>query len=267
MDKVQYQTTPNKEINLIDANYQKFAFQRHYHLDFHIGLITDGEQKFHYQGQSYRAGRGQMVVMPPDELHDGQSLLDSGYQVKVFSIDPYWLSDLADLKRSSDIISFDQLVIEDPQVFAPLTQLHQSLTDSSLSQLAKDCLPYEGFGYLFQRYGTLERRTAIPLGNQSIATLKEYLVEHLDQPVKLEQLSQLCQLSPTQFQRHFKAKVGLTPYAWLSRLRLEHGMKLLKSGLPGTEVAQQVGFYDQAHFSKAFKATYGVSPSHISKCQ
>ena len=267
MDKVQYQTTVSKEINLIDANYHKFAFQRHYHLDFHIGLITDGEQKFHYQGQSYRAGCGQMVIMPPDELHDGQSMRDSGYQVKVFSIDPCWLSDLADLKRSSDIIRFDQLIIEDPKAFVPLTQLHRSLTDSTLSQLAKDCLPYEGFGYLFQRYGALEQKTIIPLGNQSIATLKEFLVENLDQPVKLEQLSQLCQLSPTQFQRHFKAKVGLTPYAWLSRLRLEHGMKLLKSGLAGTEVAHQVGFYDQAHFSKAFKATYGVSPSEIRRCQ
>ena len=48
MDKVQYQTVPNQEIGLIDANYQTFAFQRHYHLDFHIGLITQGEQKFHY---------------------------------------------------------------------------------------------------------------------------------------------------------------------------------------------------------------------------
>jgi AraC-like DNA-binding protein len=88
-------------------------------------------------------------------------------------------------------------------------------------------------------------------------------MENLDQPVRLEQLSQLCQLSPTQFQRHFKAKVGLTPYAWFSRLRMEQGMKLLKSGVSGTEVAHQVGFYDQAHFSKAFKATFGVPPSQI----
>ncbi len=40
-------------------------------------------------------------------------------------------------------------------------------------------------------------------------------------------------------------------------------MKLLKAGISGTEVAHQVGFYDQAHFSKAFKATYGVKPSQI----
>lgn len=264
MDKVNYHTTQDKEISLIEGNYQEFAFQRHYHLDFHIGLITQGQQKFHYQGQSYRVGSGQIVIMPPDELHDGHSILDSGYQVKVFSIDPERFSDLADLKRSSDIISFHRPIIQDTQVFKPLAHLHHSLAQNELSQLAKDCLPYEGFAQLFQRYGASEQKIAVPLGNQSIATLKEYLMENLDQPVKLEQLSNLCQLSPTQFQRHFKAKVGLTPYAWLSRLRLEQGMKLLKSGACGTDVAVQVGFYDQAHFSKAFKATYGVSPSKIS---
>lgn len=263
MDKVQYQTVPNQEIGLIDANYRTFAFQRHYHLDFHIGLITQGEQKFHYQGNSYHAGKGQIVLMPPDEMHDGQSKLDSGYQVKVFSLDPHWLSDLADLKRSSDMVGFNQLVINDTFLFNTLVELHQSLANPSLSQLAQDCLPYEGFARLFEQYGAKEQKSVVPLGNQSVATLKEYLMANLDQPVKLEQLSSLCQLSPTQFQRHFKAKVGLTPYAWLSRLRLEQGMKLLKSGVCGTDVAHQIGFYDQAHFSKAFKATYGVSPSQV----
>ncbi|WP_159657327.1 AraC family transcriptional regulator [Vibrio atypicus] len=264
MDKVDYHTTQNKEINLINANYQNFAFQRHYHLDFHIGLITHGEQKFYHQGQSHQVGPGQMVIMPPDELHDGYSKSDSGYQVKVFSIDPKWLSDLADLKRSGDILSFNQLVVQDPRVFAPLVHLHNSLALHNLPQLTKDCLPYEGLSQLFERYGSIEQKNCIPLGNQSVATLKEFLMENLDQPVRLEQLSELCQLSPTQFQRHFKAKVGLTPYAWLSRLRLEQGMRLLKAGVCGTEVALQIGFYDQAHFSKAFKSTYGVPPSQIS---
>ncbi|MBN3494185.1 AraC family transcriptional regulator [Vibrio neptunius] len=264
MDKVNYHSTETKEIGLIEANYRSFAFSRHYHLDFHIGLITGGQQKFHYKGSNHHVGKGQLVIMPPDELHDGQSILESGYQTRVFSLDPAWFSELAQLKQQSALLYFKQLIISDQKVFQPLSQLHQLLTCNNLSQLAKDCLPYEGFERLFSHYGRLEQKRAIPLGNQSIATLKEYLLDNLDQPMRLEQLSQLCELSPTQFQRHFKAKVGLTPYAWLSRLRMEQGMKLLKSGVSGTEVAHQVGFYDQAHFSKAFKSTYGVNPSQIS---
>ncbi|MDW1887560.1 AraC family transcriptional regulator, partial [Vibrio sp. Vb2131] len=133
------------------------------------------------------------------------------------------------------------------------------------SQLTKDCLPFEGFNQLFDRYGSLARQKVIPLGKPSLNTLKDNLMANLDQSVRLESLSELCQLSPTQFQRHFKAQTGMTPYAWFARLRLEQGMKLLQAGQCGTEVAHQIGFYDQAHFSKAFKQTYGVSPSQVTR--
>ena len=96
MDKVHYYSTPTEDISLIQAQYQEFAFQRHYHLDFHIGLITQGQQKFVYKGTNHHVGAGQVVIMPPDELHDGHSKLDSGYQVSVFSVSPQWFQDLAD---------------------------------------------------------------------------------------------------------------------------------------------------------------------------
>ncbi len=265
MEHIQYYATDHDNLSLIEAKYQKFAFQSHYHLDFHLGLITHGAQKFQYQGNSHQVGHGQIVIMPPDELHDGQSKLESGYEVNVFAIEPHLLSDLADLKKNGQIIHFNELIISDPQIFSQLSNLHGLLRRENLSQLTKDCLPFEGFNQLFDRYGSLERQKVVPLGNQSLGTLKDYLMANLDQAVRLDSLSELCQLSPTQFQRHFKAQTGMTPYAWFARLRLEQGMKLLQAGQCGTDVAHQIGFYDQAHFSKAFKQTYGVSPSQVAR--
>lgn len=263
MDKVHYYSTPSQDISLIRAQYQEFAFQRHYHLDFHIGLITQGQQKFVYKGTSYHAGAGQVVMMPPDELHDGHSELESGYQVSVFSVSPQRLSDLADQREHGHTLSFSELILSDQATFLQLCNLHALLINQNISQLAQDCLPYEGFSTIVDRYVKFGSKSQVQLGIQSIHTLKEYLMANLDQPVRLEQLSDLCDLTTTQFQRHFKNKMGITPYAWLSRLRMEQGMRLIKSGVSGTEVAHQVGFYDQAHFSKAFKTAFGVSPSKI----
>lgn len=263
MDKVHYYSTADQAISLIEADYQKFAFQRHYHLDYHIGLITNGQQQFVHKGTCHKVGLGQVVVMPPDELHDGQSLLESGYQVRVFSVTPEWFTANLDLVRPCDVMNFEWVVIGDKPIYAQLSCLHQLLARDHLSQLAKDCLPYEGLSELIRRYGTIKEKEPMALGSQSVSRLKEYLIANLDQPVHLQQLASLCDLSQTQFQRHFKAKTGISPYAWLTRLRLEQGMKLVKAGIPGTEVALQVGFYDQAHFSKAFKQTYGVSPSAV----
>ncbi|MFA0568479.1 MAG: helix-turn-helix domain-containing protein [Vibrio gallaecicus] len=263
MDNVHYYSTPTKEISLIQAQYQEFAFQRHYHLDFHIGLITQGQQKFIYKGTSHHVGSGQVVIMPPDELHDGHSKLDSGYEVRVFSVSPQWFQDLADPDKNAHNLSFSELILSDQASFLQLRNLHQLLIQPNISQLAQDCLPYEGFSTIVDRYAQFGSKVNVQLGNKDVDSLKSYLLENLDQPVRLNHLSELCDLTTTQFQRHFKNKMGITPYAWLSRLRMEQSMRLIKSGVCGTEVALQVGFYDQAHFSKAFKTVFGVPPSLI----
>lgn len=263
MDKVQYYSTPDQSIGMIEGQYQSFEFQRHYHLDFHFGLIHRGQQQFAYHGERYRIGQGDLVVMPPDELHDGRSMLDSGYQFSVFTIDPSWFETHFDFQQSVECLSFSGPVIKDPQVFLPLFQAHYGLRRADSCQLAKDCLPYEGFMPLLERYSEAKLLAPQPLGNTTLAQLRDFMMANLAEPIHLAELAALCDLSPTQFQRHFKATAGMTPYAWLSRLRLEHAMKLLKAQVPGTDVAQRVGFYDQAHFSKAFKQTFGVPPSDI----
>ncbi|WP_194438587.1 helix-turn-helix transcriptional regulator [Vibrio fluminensis] len=263
MEHANYRNTISESINLIDARYQHFSFQRHYHLDFHIGLITQGEQKFHHQGTTHHVGQGQVVIMQPDELHDGHSVLDSGYQTKVFSLDPHWLSELANDKASEQVVTFRQSVLSEPAIFKQLYQLHQLLANDNLSQLAKDCLPLEGFEQLFKHYGYGQPPQVQKLGTQSSEILKEFIWHHIDQPIRLEQLATLCELTPTQFQRHFKAQMGMTPYAWLTRLRLEYAMKLLREGQSATQVAHHVGFYDHAHFTKAFKTNFGVTPKQV----
>ncbi|MCE0495053.1 helix-turn-helix transcriptional regulator [Vibrio salinus] len=263
MDKIRYTTSPDCAINLIEADYHEFEFNRHYHLDFHIGLITGGAQRFYHKGFQHSVGHGEVVIMHPDELHDGRAMFDSGYQVRVFSIQPNWFNENLILTKPCDVLGFNRLIIRDSDVFLSLIQLHQKLTQPGLSQLAKDCLPYEGFANLVQNYSSVREKAVVPLGTQSLDTLKEYLLANLDQPVHLKQLAGLCDLTPTKLQRNFKARTGITPYAWLTRLRLEQGMKLIKAGISGTEVAQRVGFYDQAHFTKAFRNTYGVPPSAI----
>ncbi|WP_394178705.1 helix-turn-helix domain-containing protein [Marinomonas posidonica] len=263
MDKVQHFTSSDPCVSLISGHYQSFEFDRHYHLDYHFGLITEGQQAFASQGERQRVGPGDIVIMPPDVLHDGRALEASGYKTQVFSVEPHWFHDLNISGSPQGELAFTHNIIQDPMVFQSLSQAYVALCDESISQLARDCLPYEGFSPLIERYGQNRIRPTYALGKSDLERLRECLLAHLAEPVSLQQLADLCGLSPSQFQRQFKAKIGITPYAWFTRLRLEQAVKLLKSKVPGTDVAQQVGFYDQAHFSKAFKHSFGLCPSQI----
>ena len=263
MNEVIHRKSPINSINLIDAHYQSFSFKRHYHLDYHLGLITQGQQQYFFNGCKHIAGAGQMVIMPPDEIHDGQPNENAGYKVKVFSITPTWLTQQAQDLSGKEQFCFPQHNIADSVLFTQLAQLHKQLDSPYTSQLAKDSLPLEYFSDLLTHYGKIKPLPVAKLGNKNLRELRDYCMEHLDQKISLESLAILCDLSPSQLLRQFKKHTAMTPYAWLARLRLEHAMALLKSGCSSTEVAYLVGFYDQAHFANAFKQTFGVAPSHI----
>jgi AraC-like DNA-binding protein len=60
--------------------------------------------------------------------------------------------------------------------------------------------------------------------------------------------------------RLFQKHIGLTPYAYLTQVRIEKSRRLLRRGESVVQVALEVGFADQAHFTKRFKQITGTTP-------
>lgn len=262
MEKIDYLSSPIPDINLINGSYKKFAFQKHYHLDYHFGLIVSGQQQFQLKGTSYTSGPGDLVLMPPDELHDGQARFEEGYEVKVLTVSAPWLTQFS-MNNSSGSLGFHSPIVREPGLFRSLLETHQTLSTNQVSALALDCIPLDSFQNILDRHGKPLSNETHAIGTQSLTLVRDYVMAHLDQAIRLEQLAKLCDLSPRQFHRQFKLATGMSPHAWLTRLRLEKSMTLMKAGKSAVQVALQTGFYDQAHFSKAFRNVYGVSPSNI----
>ena len=69
-------------------------------------------------------------------------------------------------------------------------------------------------------------------------------------------------MSPSRFIRRFTAITGVTPGAYRLNLRLNAARHLLAQGEPLASVAQQMGFADQAHMQRAFKAHHALTPGN-----
>mgnify|MGYP003347886749 FL=1 len=69
-------------------------------------------------------------------------------------------------------------------------------------------------------------------------------------------------MSPSRFIRRFRAVTGVTPGAYRLNLRLNGVRHLLAQGEPLASVAQQMGFADQAHMQRAFKAHHALTPGN-----
>lgn len=68
-------------------------------------------------------------------------------------------------------------------------------------------------------------------------------------------------------QRQFSRYVGVTPKWVIQRYRLHEAAERLENGenVDGSRLALDLGYFDQAHFIKDFKAMIGISPEQYSK--
>lgn len=93
---------------------------------------------------------------------------------------------------------------------------------------------------------------------------RHHLQEHAARLRTLEQAAQECHVDVAYLCRLFRRFGQATPYQYLLRLKMNLAADRLR--VPGAlvkAVATEVGFIDPFHFSRAFKAVLGVSPSRF----
>src|SRR5215831_18411076 len=108
-----------------------------------------------------------------------------------------------------------------------------------------------------RRHGTLPR--------VKLRAVVEYIDEHLDAGLTLEQLAAVAQLSPYYCARQFRRATGLPPHQYVIARRVERAQQLLQQDrdLSLAEIAACAGFSDQSHFSHHFKRLTGATPGRF----
>ncbi len=99
---------------------------------------------------------------------------------------------------------------------------------------------------------------------ERINYVKEYIREHIDQPLNRQVLAGVAGFSVPHFHRIFTAHTGESISVYVRRVRMERaGRKLRMGAVDITEVALAAGYDTHAAFGKAFKQQFGFSPSEF----
>ncbi|MFT4065974.1 GlxA family transcriptional regulator [Paraburkholderia sp.] len=93
-----------------------------------------------------------------------------------------------------------------------------------------------------------------------------YVEQRIDNPPTLDAIARYVNVGRRQLERAFQETLGLSPMAFVRGMRLEYGRwRLLNHPRSITEIALDCGFSDGAHFSRDFRARFGVSPRQFLK--
>ena len=109
---------------------------------------------------------------------------------------------------------------------------------------------------------TTPKPASLTLRHPAVVRARE-LIDH--QPARdwtVQTLAVMAGLSPSRLSACFKAEVGMTVHRYLMRARIEAARTMLRdTDLPVTAIALELGYASSQHFSSAFKAATGRSPS------
>lgn len=94
----------------------------------------------------------------------------------------------------------------------------------------------------------------------SINKIRDYLADNLAENVSTKTLSDLSGLKPTYLIRAFRQTYGVSPHQFHLQRRIERAKTLLLKQIPLSQIAYDVGFFDQSHFGSHFRRLVGVSP-------
>ena len=106
------------------------------------------------------------------------------------------------------------------------------------------------------------------LQDKRLGKVLEQLFNAPQQAWNMDVLAALAAMSRANFMRVFQQKIGMAPGKFLTQLRMQEAALLLnKTQKNILSVALEVGYQSEAHFSKAFKALYGMTPSQYRKAE
>lgn len=252
---------------LLRATFITYAFKRHAHDYFVIGMIEEGVQKFACQRHSYITPPTGIIVINPGEAHTGEAAAPSGFRYRAFYPEAEVLRQISsEVKEcNQDIPSFASPVVQDAFLFEQIRRFHLSL-EGEATLLEHESRYLWVLAQLIIRHSdTHPSIHPIKRERREIKRIRAYIEARYAEDIKLHDLATLVHWSPYYLLRVFKAETGLTPHAFVETVRIRAAQRLLKTGLSIAQTAYDTGFSSQSHFTTTFKGLIGVTPGHYAK--
>ncbi|TQV73324.1 AraC family transcriptional regulator [Denitrobaculum tricleocarpae] len=250
-------------LELFEAWFQGHAYDKHRHDTYAIGLTYLGVQAFDYRGAAQVSTAGKVIVLHPDEVHDGHAGSDEGFGYRMLYVSPVRLFEAVRSLSSDAVLPFvPDAVSSDPKLARVIASAFDDGRAAGLEPLATDSLILElAEGLRRNDPRSVARASGRSLDLPALQRVREFLDAAFDRVVSSSELEGVSGLSRYDLARQFRAAYGNSPYRYSLARRLDFARCRLSREGSLAELAVEAGFADQAHFTRMFKSAHGITPA------
>ena len=196
---------------------------------------TNADKKFIYRRTIISANR-RLLSMIPSELLD----------MSVFT----GVNMMYAFPSPADMTSYDNL----------LAEINKTNGDSSYDALFTALILKKTLDLIRCGSGDISRQS-----NSYILDALHYITDNLSDPPTVETLAKRYEIGKSKFNRDFKASTGSTYKKYMTDLRQTRARELLASGSSIINASLETGYSSEAHFIKAFREYWGVTPGEFKR--
>jgi AraC-like DNA-binding protein len=251
-------------VQALEAWFGGRGYDTHRHDTYAIGLTDRGVQAFDYRGATRTSLPGQVVVLHPDEPHDGRAGTADGFGYRIVYVAPARIAEAARAIRGrpGPLPFVREPVAVDARLAARLAAAIEAAFDHAPDPLAADALALRLAEALCDADPACGA-APVRMDRRAVARARAFLDAETARVVSSSELEATTGLTRYELARQFRAALGTSPYRYSLMRRLDRAAALLWRGEPLADVALDTGFADQAHLTRMFKAAHGVPPARL----
>lgn len=252
-------------VEYLKGRYKSFVYPPHSHDRYMIGLITQGAIEIVEPKRRATVSRGQVIFYNIDQVHWGHEASTDGWTILATYLPEQVLQQIVcDIGASPrGTIAFGELSARNPEVARRISRLFSGSNIENESLRHGSLLLDIIVRALTLHADRFIQSPDVRSEDRAVRIAREFLSSNFSQNVSLGELADECDISRYWLIKAFKSQMGISPYAYLTNMRIRHAISLLRKGAQPVEVALECGFSDQSHLTRTFKRFVGVTPGQF----
>lgn len=236
------------------------------HAFYEVAIQVDSQSLLQVENQYYVLQPGQIAIIDRKQVHR------LGFaRAAMMPATMIWLNVTGDMLRSGytsydangsrkiwgcDLIFPGGFLISEILNELREVPLQRANVEAAVSALQFFLVQFE------RKFAFVDEAEEASWNEQIAAEIKHYIANHLSSTLRLQELADAVSISACHLSKVFKQATAQTITGYIQKVKMEKAIEyLFVDTLSISQIATLLGFYDQYHFSKAFKAYTGLAPT------